>query len=243
MQFNNSDDLCRYIREKHGDTVMLSFSCGKDSLGAWLQCSRYFDRIVPFYLYMIPGLEFVEDNLRYYESVFNTHIIRLPHPSTYRFLNNFVFQSPENLAFIENFGLPEFDYEDIYDLVRQDYGLSDDTYTALGVIAFDSPNRWAAIRKYGPMNESRQTFYAVYDWKKTRLMGEINTARIELSTEYHLFGRSFDGLDYRFMVQIKERFPRDFERILEFFPLADLDIFRIQCRQRYYEGLGGLCQK
>lgn len=243
MQFNNSEDLCRHIREEHGDTIMLSFSCGKDSLAAWIQCSRYFDRIVPFFLYLVPGLEFIEDNLRYYEDVFQTHIVRLPHPSMYRWLNNFVFQAPENLAVVEEFGLPEFDYEDIYDLVRYDYGLPDDTYTALGVIAYDSPNRWAAIKKYGPMNEKRQTFYPVYDWKKTRLMSEINMAGVKLSTEYHLFGRSFDGLDFRFLSRIQEQFPRDFARIREFFPLSDIDTFRIQCRQRYYERLGALCPK
>lgn len=41
-------------------------------------------------------------------------------------------------------------------------------------------------------------------------------------------GRSFDGIDYRFLKPIRDHMPADYERILEWFLLADLDIARRQ---------------
>ena len=237
--YRDADDLCEQMREKHGGTILLSFSTGKDSLGSWIQCQKFFDRIIPFYLYPAPGLEFIERSLRYYEEVFDTHIIRLPHPSLYRQLNNLVLQAPENCGVIEELArkgkLPMFDYDDIYNIIKEDLGLPYDTYTALGVRAVDSPNRWAAIQKYGPVNDSRRTFYPTYDWRKADLMRAISASGIRLTADYRIFGRSFDGIDVRFSAGLKEHYPEDFERLKRFFPLLDLDILRLEYRKREME--------
>ena len=49
---------------------------------------------------------------------------------------------------------------------------------------------------------------------------------VKLPIDYEMFGKSFDGLDYRFLKPIKERFPEDYAKIKEFFPLIDLEILR-----------------
>jgi len=186
MLFNNSDELCQHVADISDGLCILSFSGGKDSLACWLQLQKYFDRIIPFYMYLVPGLSFVEQGLSYYEDVFKTRIIRLPHPSLYRMLNNFTFQAPENCQVIADLALPNFDYDDLYRVIKEDYSLPDNVYTALGVRAVDSPNRWAAMKKYGPLNEKRQVFYPIYDWRKAQLMGAINQAGSKLPPDYVL---------------------------------------------------------
>ena len=53
--------VCEVVRATIGhDKALLSFSCGKDSWAAWLSARDYFD-FTPYYLYLVPGLEFVED--------------------------------------------------------------------------------------------------------------------------------------------------------------------------------------
>lgn len=42
------------------NAVLLSFSMGKDSIAAWLAIRDKFERIEPYYLYLIPGLEFID---------------------------------------------------------------------------------------------------------------------------------------------------------------------------------------
>lgn len=208
------------------DTILLAFSCGKDSIAAWLECRKHFSHIVAFYMYLIPDLEFVERSLRYYEDWFGCRIIRVPHPSLYRMLNNFVFQAPQNCATIEAANLADFDYTDMYTAVRRKMGLSDDAYAASGVRAVDSPYRLVAVKRYGAINHKKRHFYPIWDWRKDRLLAEITHAGIKLPPDYRLFGRSFDGIDYRFLKPIRDAYPDDYARIIEYFPLAELEIKR-----------------
>ena len=59
---------------------------------------------------------------------------------------------------------------------------------------------------------------------------EIRAAGLKLSPEYRLFGRSFDGLDYRFLRPIRDHYPADYDRIREFFPLVEAELHRYERR-------------
>ena len=72
LEYNTSAELCDQMA-RECDTAILAFSTGKDSIAAWLQMRRYFKRIIPYYCYSVPGLEFVEKSLCYY-AVSYTHL-------------------------------------------------------------------------------------------------------------------------------------------------------------------------
>lgn len=67
------------------DTVLISFSMGKDSIATMDLCFKYFKRVQPFFMYMVPNLEFQEEALGKYERHYNTKIIRVPHFETSNF--------------------------------------------------------------------------------------------------------------------------------------------------------------
>lgn len=234
IHFESSDALCGWVSEQSADTCLLSFSGGKDSLAAWLQLRRFFSRVLPVYLYRIPGLKFMDEDLAAYEEYFGQRILKLPHPALYRWLNAFTFQAPERLAIIEEAGLTEFDYDDVFDVAKAAFGLAPDTWTAIGVRAADSFNRRASITRYGAVDTQRRTFYPTYDWNKDYLLDQIKQAGITLSVDYQLFGRSFDGIDYRFLKPLRDAFPEDYAKVIEWFPMAELEIKRIEYRERYY---------
>lgn len=218
-------DVIASIR-KQTDTVLLAFSCGKDSIAAWLEIRKHFPRVIPFYLYLIPDLEFIEKSLAYYENWFDTPIVRMPNPALYRMLNACVFQAPENQAAIDAMELPIFEHADVYRILREQFGLAETAYCATGVRAVDSPLRMVAIKRYGAVNRTKLHFYPIWDWNKERLLGEIRAAGVKLPVDYRVFGRSFDGIDYRFLEPMRRNFPRDYARVLEYFPLADLEFKR-----------------
>lgn len=229
----SGEQVIAAIREQT-DTILMAFSCGKDSIGAWLACRPHFRRIVPFHMYLVPGLKFVERSLRYYEEFFGTPIIRVPHPSLYRMLNQFVFQAPQNCAVIEAANLADFEYHEIYTQIRAREGLSNTAYAASGVRAVDSPYRLVAIKRYGPINHKKRHFYPIWDWRKPRLLDELRRAKIMLPPDYRVFGRSFDGVDYRFLDPIRRTWPDDYARILQFFPLAEVEIKRREYARQIY---------
>lgn len=227
LSYQTSAELCEQMAAEC-DTIVLAFSTGKDSIAAWLQARKYFRRVVPYYAYCVPGLSFVERSLDYYEEFFGTHIVRVPHKAFFDWLNCNIYQPPERKRAITELQLPGDEYNNltIGDMIRLYGELPEAAYTAVGVRAADSPQRRLAISRYGAINHSKKLFYPVYDWKKADVLAAIDEAGVKLPVDYKLFGRTFDGIDYRFLKPIKEHFPEDYERILELFPLADLELFR-----------------
>ncbi|KAB2344866.1 adenine nucleotide alpha hydrolase family protein [Actinomadura rudentiformis] len=213
---------------KAGRPVLLSFSRGKDSIAAWLALRDAGVEVIPYHLHLIPGLRFVRESLEYFAERFGLSqpILDLPHPTLYRWLNNLVFQPPERCGVIEAAQLPKLTYEQLNDMVRAHYQLPGDTWVCDGVRATDSPNRRMAIKSYGPITERLHTQKVVWDWKKSDVMGAIESAGVRLPPDYLWFGRSFDGLDKRFLAQLRTYAPDDYEVVLTWFPYADLDSTR-----------------
>lgn len=227
LEYASGDELCAKMAEEC-DTCILAFSTGKDSIAAWLQVRKFFRRVVPYYCYLVPGLSFVEKSLAYYEDFFGQHIYRLPHRSLYRMLGAMVFQPPQHVTYIESLDMPGDEYNDttIGEIIRQTANLPAGAYVGTGVRMADSPMRRIGIKTHGAINHNGKRFYPVYDWLKEDLLREIDAAGVKLPVDYRLFGRTFDGIDYRFLKPIKENYPDDYERILNFFPLAELELKR-----------------
>lgn len=227
MAVLTGEETIAAIRAKQAKTL-LAFSTGKDAIATWLAIRDKFDEVVPYYLYLIPGMEFIEESLDYYERFFGAKIIRLPHPSLYRLLNNLVFQPPERCLVIEQAELENFDYEDVRQCVISDRNLHADTFAADGVRAADSPMRRISIMTHGPISYKQHRYHPVWDWNKARIIDEFRRSGVKLPIDYRVFGRTFDGIDLRFILPLRKHFPRDYKRLLEWFPMAELEVFRYE---------------
>ena len=231
MKFNNSDLLNKYVRE-HGDTVILSFSRGKDSIGAWLRLRSEGFRVLPVYLYMIPDSRLDNETIPYYEDFFGEHIIRLPAPKLFGFIRNFVFQPPDRLQSIIDMDIPRIKFDDLFALVREQYDIPD-AYVALGVRMADSVNRRGTILRSGALNEARKQFFPIYDWDVERLDSEIRAAGVRLPRDYEMFGCTLDGIYWRFIEPLKRYYPDDYERLKQWIPMIDMEILRYKFREKH----------
>jgi hypothetical protein len=212
---------------------LLGFSTGKDCIGAFIAIRDHFD-IQPFYMYQVPGLEFIENSLDYYErTIFNgRRIMRLPHPTLIHWLNDMYMQPPSRLQVMADLQLAQHNGDDVNKVIKDEIGWPQTVMTALGVRAADSPQRHMHFKNNGPINRRSGRFYPVFDWNKARLLDEIRKSGIKLPVDYRLFGKSFDGLDLRFLLPIKKHHPKDYQTILEWFPMVELEIFRFEKRMQ-----------
>lgn len=211
--------------------MLLSFSCGKDSLATWLILrDRGFD-VVPFYLELVPGLEFVEHSLRYYERFFGCRIHRVLHPNFYRSLNNLHWQPSHRIGVIDALELPLYDYDDVTDGMRRTIG-HETAWCAIGTRKCESLMRAKRMKADG-LNPKRRTCTPVMDWREPDVYDCLAHFGCPLPIDYQLFGRSFDGVYARYLVPIKERFPRDFERIVEYYPLVGVEFARLAIGERH----------
>lgn len=211
-----------------GRPVLLSFSRGKDSVATWLALREAGVEVVPFHMYSVPGLAFVDDSVAMFEDYFGCRIIQIPHPRVYRWLSNFVFQVPERIATIRAAELPEPSYAVLEQLVLEQVGLPADTWVADGTRAADSPNRRIGFTRFGPWRDhgDRHKVFPVWDWRSWHVKAALHRHKAPLPVDYEWFGRSFDGIDFRYLEPLSRHAPDDYARILAWFPLAELELFR-----------------
>lgn len=228
MLKESSEQLCQRIAEKSGGRCIISFSMGKDSIAAILQARRYFQKIDLVFYYMVPGLRFQEESLAYYEEFFGQRILRYPSVHLYTQLRNCMYQPPERLDVLNDFDIYVPSYDEIFAAAKHDLGIPQETYVGTGVRAGDSLTRRLTINKYGAENLKRRQFFPVFDWNLQKIEDAIREAGILLPVDYLIWGRTFDGVQYSFLEGLREHFPDDYQTVLEWFPLAEMDFLRFR---------------
>ena len=228
------DEVCEEVA-KETDTVLLSFSCGKDSISTWLQIKPFFKKVIPFYLYTVPHLGFVDRALDYYEDFFQTRIYSFPHPNGLKMIKNAMFGVPFAAEYWINnsqIRFTEYDYRELENVIRSCDEVPEEAYSAIGVRAGDSIQRRMAIKNNGAVHHGQKTFYPIAYYNPEDLCDMLEKSGVKLPPDYHMFQRSFDGFPDMFTRPIREYYPEDYEKIKEVFPLVDADIFRHDVRKR-----------
>lgn len=224
----SGEETIAAVRERT-PAALVSFSRGKDSLATFLAIRDKFDTIVPYTYEVVPGLEFVEDSLAYYEHLIGAPIFRYPAPGIYRMLNHMVYQPKERLDLILRMDLPEYGHDDLQKFACIDGGIDyDQAYNAVGMRSKDSVQRAFSIQHNGSINHNRRIFYPIHDWDKQQVIDAIRNAGWKLPVDYRYFSASFDGLYIKFLYPIKLYFPRDYAKILEWFPFAEMEVLRYE---------------
>ena len=168
----------------------------------------------------------VEETIQKMESIFGVKIHQYPHPRWFKSLNDFIDQTPDRCGVIEAARMRNWSYEELWKYILQDLGYPPDTWIADGVRACDSIQRRASLTKHGVIKPAKHKVSPIADWTKGEAMAALERRGIGLPPDYVLFGRSFDGLDKRFMEPLRKQRPEDFEIVKKWFPLIQSDEMR-----------------
>lgn len=200
------------------DSVIVGFSGGKDSIVTLDLCFRYFKNVQPFFMYLVPGLEFQEKQLRWYENKYNTEIIRLPH---FELSNGFKYGAFRNIDYdVDIVGI-----NDTYAYIREQTGMY---WIAAGERCADSIVRNAMIKQSGSIDYKRGRFYPLAYWKKNEVLQYIKQKKLYISKEQKDMGFSFRGLTGKELSIIKNLYPDDYEKVLKVFPFAEASVVRYE---------------
>lgn len=118
------------IREKSKEIVVF-YSGGKDSLVVLDLCNQIFEKVVCVFMYFVPGLKCIEEQLDFARNRYGVEIVQLPHWSLIGAIRNGTYghSRPE----FDN--LPDLKLKDIYYAAMKLTGIS---YIATGAKATDS---------------------------------------------------------------------------------------------------------
>jgi len=230
--------LVAEYRRQYGNRTVIAFSRGKDSIATALWLRSVGMEVVPVHYDMVPGLPFIDESIAYYErTLFGRRILRFPHPSCYHFLNSTLYQTPGTAQVIEAANLvnpvAQSWYRDINGWCCDVEGIDDEVLTANGMRARDSPARWVSFKRHGAIRIGAGVWCPIWQYRKQDVVGAIERSTISLPVDYDLFGRTFDGLDARFLVPLKRNCPEDWQALLAWYPLAVMVIWKYE---RFIEG-------
>ncbi|MBX9623800.1 MAG: hypothetical protein K2X82_08290 [Gemmataceae bacterium] len=211
------------------DEVNLGFSCGKDSAAIAELCGQWFRRVHLFYMYVVPGLSFHEQYMRWWESrlgdkLGGREVIRMPHWYLGKLLGT---------ATYRDYGLAgqrtgELKIRDIeVEVCRRTLC----PWFAYGMKKVDSLERRGMLSKCSGIELSGNRAYPLADWSQRGVSAYLRHQKVPLSPEYNYLPSSMSGaftLDGRGLQVLRDHFPADFRRVLERFPYAEANLFRYE---------------
>ena len=222
------DKFLRQMRERIGPRAIVAFSSGKDAVAMSVTMKPYFDELIPFCCYYVPGLRIMDEALAYYEErLFERPIIRAPHPVLMQWLTEYRYQSPESARLIARAQLPQnYSFLNIVNSIIEDEGLESGSLYAMGARSGEFFTRAVMCSKSGGIQAQRRQWWPVWQMNRNEILDTIEGAGLAISREYELFHTSFCGLDFGFMDQLAKHEPDDYAQVKRWFPLIDAERIR-----------------
>jgi hypothetical protein len=210
------------------DPLLVSVSTGKDSvamLHAILACGLECKVV---HRYWAPGLEFEEEVLTALERKLGVKITRLEEPrvSAMHRSDTLCINKVWNA---EDGGQPDLNKFDNFIL-----SLHEAKWLALGCRITDGPIRAMTLSKYPNPYAKTRKVYPIAHWKKKDVWDYIKANKLPISKTYEWFGRSMDCVNVKHVYPLKIFAPKDYEKILDVFPLLEPLIWLYEKRIERY---------
>jgi phosphoadenosine phosphosulfate reductase len=219
------DETFKILEERaaHSDSVIVSFSGGKDSLCVMDLCVRTFKRVQPFFMYLIPDLTCVEIELAKAEDRWGIPILRYPHWIAFRILRYNVYRYLFSAG--ETADIQEAKLNDIYALVMADTGIRQIAYGGKR-----SDSLWR--KRMMATGAADFSFAPLAGWNKFDVLSYLRMRNIPVPSGSATNACGID-LSTPSLLWMHDTHPHDFRKLLDYFPLAESVVYR-----RQFYGIG-----
>ena len=199
---------------QRSSAALVSFSGGKDSLVVLDLAQRTFERVEAFFMYLVPGLEVAEEELAKATARTGVKIRQYPHWALERMIRQgvYCFNGPATDD------LPLLSLKNIQDLAMYDSGIP---LLLTGAKRADSLWR----RRDMTTHARAEVLCPIAAWTKHDVLAYL--ARHGIPRPDSEGGNSGGiGLATPSLLWLHDKYPADFRRICEVFPLAEAVVWR-----------------
>lgn len=211
------------------EEVLVAFSGGKDAIVTLDLCMRHFKRVEAYFMAVVPGLSYEEKPLRWAERHYGIEILRMPHWVLSRLFRESTFRHPTRQSRDISIVKPRH----VENAARKHFGIK---WVAAGEKTCDSPQRNAYIRKSKGVEERRGRIYPVAYWSDTAVMSYLSMHRLPTPEQYFILDREsdsqFGGFGMESMSAVRQKYPADFEKIKQVFPLIEAQVVRYNLKKK-----------
>lgn len=212
-------EIIRGIREKT-DTVVLFYSAGgKDGIALLDMLSGVFDKVICYYMYLIPGLDHVQPYIKWAVNHYkNVEVRQIKHYQRDYFDSFGFFKEPDASIKPRKIG-------DIEQEVREESGVNFAFSGMKGVDGYMKRMRLKKFAKSGYVTEKGMV-YPLAIWTNKEVLQYIRTRNLISPFVYKEkdVSQGF-GIDLETLLLMRNKYPNDYQRVLKEFPYAEKLIF------------------
>lgn len=193
---------------KRHKSVLVAFSGGKDSLVCLDLAAKHFKRVVPFFMYFVPGLRCIDEKMDILKSRWGLDLLEYPHFVMFRAYSNSIY-CKKSIRMAKE--LREFGLVDIYKAVIHDTGIP-----LIINGSKESDSLWRRQRYFKFMT-FENVAYPLKTWKKYDVLSYLKMNNIPIPPSS---GHQSTGVDLSTpsILWIYDNYPDDFKKIEQFFP-------------------------
>jgi len=201
--------------------ILFHSATGKDSIALLDLMRPHFDNILCVYMYIVPELEHINKYIDYAENKYKVKFIQIPHYALYSYIKSGYLGIKKN----ENTKLPKL--SQLTERICLKYGID---WAFFGFKQSDSMNRRLMLRTYenNTINHKTKRCYPLSEWKNNDVLKYIETKQLINPINYggnaQSSGTSID--DINFLLWCKNNYPNDYKKILSYFPLAEIKVYK-----------------
>lgn len=202
--------------------ALVGFSGGKDSLATLEVCTRVFDQVEAFFMYLVDGLECIESPLAIATRRYGVKVHRVPHWGLARRMKGAIFM-PHIVGLHK---LRDWRLVDVEKAIRFRTGID---WIAYGWRADDNLQRRVMLKRWGSVWEHSQKFFPLANWSTDNVLGFLRAQKLPTPGRFGVddqagtSGFNFTPKCLRF---VRERFPADYEKVRKVFPFVDVVLAR-----------------
>lgn len=217
-------ERCRAAAKLSGGQVFVGLSGGKDSLATLdiIVRSGAFSRIECFAMHLVPGLELFEMPVRAAAARYGVPVHFVPHFELSRLLKLGIlrFHLPSDRAPSKLMGP-----KDVELALRNQHEID---WFAYGERASDSIMRAINTMRCDGVEQKWKRLWPIWDWKTAQVLTYLKARKIPV--QKNLWRANMDGISLHPLAlkAIKDRCPSDYRKILEVFPLAEIQVRRVE---------------
>lgn len=211
-------DIIKYAREQTDEIILFHSANGKDSIVLLDILTKYFKRVVPVYMYIVPNLDFANKYIAWSQRKYGVKFIQTPHFAVYSYIRTgFMGMRQDEKQRVHTLS-------DIDKYVKEKTGIE---WSCYGMKQNDSLNRRLMLRTYEKEGICLPTkkIYPLTHWTNKDCINYIKGHDL-MQNELAMMGlkgqstgMSVNNLAY--LIFSKERYPEDYRKICELYPLAE----------------------